>query len=67
MTIAESLDGKPLEAYAGPIKYDPKTRLYTFEDGSTAIVLTKMRACAPYVTASLSTMSVERYRVWKMK
>lgn len=66
-TIADELDGT--DAIEAEIlhKYifDHNTAEYTFEDGSRAIILTILDKVQPYVTASLSTMSLKGRKIWK--
>ena len=68
MTTAQELDGKLTEeAHFKEFELDPKTLIYTFKDGSKAIILTHMIPCEPYMTASLSTMSIKAEYRWKAK
>lgn len=68
-TIAELLDGKEVDSSigVGKIEYNPLTNTFTFEDGSNAYYLTKLVRCKPYIAADLSTSSVKKVRIWKVK
>lgn len=65
--ISDDLHGKRVDEVSIKTVYDPKTNLFTFEDGSYARMITKFEDCEPYVSSALSTISVRPYRIWVKK
>lgn len=66
MTIAEQLDGKLLESFKGNTHYDLQTRIYTFDDGSKAIALSRFKDIEPFMSGT-TTMSKIEVMYWMKK
>lgn len=65
--ISDNLHGKRVDDITVRAVYDPKTNLFTFEDGSYARMITKLENCEPHLSSTLSTISVRPYKVWVKK
>ena len=66
MTIAEQIDGKLLSSFNGHVTYDAKTGVYTFEDNSQAIALSKFKNIEPIQQNTVTVSKIE-VKYWKKK